>query len=86
MQCARTELDVGEWDLAEAALSYPEVREEALGVLSGLGEVVPRPNPANLSPRTVDHHVAAIMRKLNGRTRGEAVAAAARLGLTSRAS
>ena len=34
-----------------------------------------------LSPRTVDHHVSAIRRKLAARTRGEAVAAAARLGL-----
>jgi DNA-binding CsgD family transcriptional regulator len=34
-----------------------------------------------LSPRTVDHHVSAIMRKLSARTRGEAVAAARRLGV-----
>jgi DNA-binding CsgD family transcriptional regulator len=34
-----------------------------------------------LSPRTVDHHVSAIRRKLAARTRGEAVAAATRLGL-----
>ena len=34
-----------------------------------------------VSPRTVDHHVSAIRRKLGARTRGEAVAAAARLGL-----
>lgn len=34
-----------------------------------------------LSPRTVDHHVSAIRRKLGARTRGEAVAAAGRLGL-----
>ena len=34
-----------------------------------------------LSTRTVDHHVSAILRKLEARTRGEAVAAAAELGL-----
>jgi DNA-binding CsgD family transcriptional regulator len=34
-----------------------------------------------LSPRTVDHHVSAIRRKLGARTRGEAVAVAGRLGL-----
>ena len=34
-----------------------------------------------LSPRTVDHHVSAILRKLGASTRGEAVATAAKLGL-----
>ena len=34
-----------------------------------------------LSPRTVDHRVSAILRKLEARSRGEAVAAAGRLGL-----
>ena len=33
-----------------------------------------------LSPRTVDHHVSAILRKLQAGSRGEAVAQAARLG------
>jgi DNA-binding CsgD family transcriptional regulator len=34
-----------------------------------------------VSPRTVDHHVSAILRKLGAQNRGEAVAEAARLGL-----
>ena len=35
-----------------------------------------------LSKKTVDHHVSAILRKLGARTRGEAAAKAARLGIT----
>ena len=34
-----------------------------------------------VSPRTVDHHVSAILRKLNVQRRGQAATAAARLGL-----
>ena len=36
-----------------------------------------------LSERTVDHHVSAILGKLDAGTRGEASAEAVRLGLTS---
>jgi DNA-binding CsgD family transcriptional regulator/tetratricopeptide (TPR) repeat protein len=36
-----------------------------------------------LSPKTVDHHISAILRKLDVRTRGEASAEAVRLGITS---
>jgi DNA-binding NarL/FixJ family response regulator len=36
-----------------------------------------------VSAKTVDHHVSAILRKLDVRTRGEAGAKAARLGLTT---
>lgn len=37
-----------------------------------------------LSPRTARHHVAAILRKLEARTRGEAAAQAVRLGIVER--
>jgi DNA-binding NarL/FixJ family response regulator len=36
-----------------------------------------------LSEKTVDHHVSAILRKLDARTRGEASAKAIRLGILS---
>ena len=35
-----------------------------------------------LSPKTVDHHVSAILRKLDTRTRGQAAVRAVQLGLT----
>jgi DNA-binding NarL/FixJ family response regulator len=36
-----------------------------------------------LSPRTVDHHVSAILRKLEAKTRAEAAVRAVSLGLTA---
>ncbi len=39
-----------------------------------------------VSPRTIDHHVSSIMRKLGAQSRGEAVATAVRLGLVQSAS
>ena len=38
-----------------------------------------------VAPRTVDHHVSAILRKLDAPTRGQAAAAAIRLGLLQQA-
>jgi DNA-binding NarL/FixJ family response regulator len=55
-----------------------------LEVLELLAEGLPNAEIAErlvVSPRTVDHHVSAILRKLDVRTRGEAGAQAARRGL-----
>jgi len=54
---------------------------EVLGLLAGGLRNTEIAGRLFLSPRTVDHHVSAILRKLNSRTRGEAVAAAGGLGL-----
>jgi DNA-binding NarL/FixJ family response regulator len=53
--------------------------EREVEVLGLLGEGLRNADVADrlvISPRTVDHHVAAVMRKLGARTRGEAVARA----------
>jgi DNA-binding CsgD family transcriptional regulator len=55
-----------------------------LEVLGLVAEGLPNAEIADrlvLSTRTVDHHVSAILRKLGARTRGEAAAAARRLGV-----
>jgi DNA-binding NarL/FixJ family response regulator len=67
--------------LASASLTTREVEVLALVAQglrnSGIAERL------FLSPKTVDHHVSAILRKLDVRTRGEASAGAVRLGLTN---
>lgn len=65
-----------------AALTAREV-----DVLALLGEGLRNAEIADrlfLSPRTVDHHVSAILRKLGVHTRGEAVATATKLGVLER--
>ena len=70
----------------------PRTRENPAGLTPRELEVLPLPAAGLrnaeiaerlvVSHKTVDHHVSAILRKLGVRTRGEAGAAASRLGLT----
>jgi DNA-binding CsgD family transcriptional regulator len=55
---------------------------EVLGLLAGGLRNAEIADRLFISARTVDHHVSAILRKLEVGSRGEAVAAAARLGVT----
>jgi DNA-binding NarL/FixJ family response regulator len=58
--------------------------DRELEVLALLAEGLRNPDIADrlvVSARTVDHHVSSILGKLGARTRGEAAAAAIRLGL-----
>jgi DNA-binding CsgD family transcriptional regulator/tetratricopeptide (TPR) repeat protein len=71
-----------------AARSNPaQLTKRELEVLELLADGLPNADIAGrlfLSPRTVDHHVSSILRKLGARTRTEAVAAATRLGVLAK--
>ena len=71
-----------------AARTNPaQLTKRELEVLELLADGLPNADIAGrlfLSPRTVDHHVSSILRKLDARTRTEAVAAATRLGLLAK--
>ena len=66
------------------AANTSHLTDRQIDVLSLLADGIRNAEIADrlfVSRRTVDHHVSAILRALNVRSRGEAVAAAARLGL-----
>ncbi|MGZ4202112.1 MAG: LuxR C-terminal-related transcriptional regulator, partial [Thermoleophilaceae bacterium] len=71
-----------------AARTNPaQLTKRELEVLELLADGLPNADIAGrlfLSPRTVDHHVSSILRKLDARTRTEAVAAATRLGVLAK--
>ena len=63
----------------------PASRRRELEVLALLAEGMRNAEIAQrlvISQKTVDHHVSAVLRKLDARTRGEASATAFNLGLT----
>jgi DNA-binding CsgD family transcriptional regulator/tetratricopeptide (TPR) repeat protein len=69
---------------AQARGNPAQLTARELEVLGLLGEGLSTPDIAErliLSRRTVEHHIAAVLRKLGEPTRGRAVAAATRLGL-----
>jgi DNA-binding NarL/FixJ family response regulator len=76
--------DVPRGPRATTRANDAELTPRELEVLQLLAEGLRNASIADrlvVSRRTVDHHVSAVLRKLEASSRGEAVAAAGRLGL-----